>query len=120
MFARIVSFQLKPNASDEFARLFNDEIVPALRRQRGFKDEMLFVEPGGPAVVAISLWDSRQDTESYARGTYPELLNTLARVIERAPAVRTFQLASSSLHAPGIAAFPMQSPITTPPGSPGA
>jgi hypothetical protein len=100
--------------------VFEAEIAPALRRQRGFADEMLFVDPGGPEVVAISLWNSREDAESYARGAYRELLDALAPLIDRAPAVRNFQLAYSTLHAAGLAKFPPPCPITTPMGSPGA
>ena len=55
MFARIVSLQLKPNTHKEFSELFDNKILPTLRKQAGFRDELLFVEPGGPEVVAISL-----------------------------------------------------------------
>jgi heme-degrading monooxygenase HmoA len=114
MFTRIVSMQLKPNASRQFNELFEKKIVPTLRKQQGFKDEMLFVDPGGPEVVAISLWESRENAEAYDRATYPEVLKTLASVIERAPVVQTFQLAFSTLHRTGAAALPKQSPNTTP------
>ena len=114
MYTRIVSLQLKPNTSRQFNELFEKKIVPSLRKQQGFKDEMLFVDPGGPEVVAISLWESKQSAEAYASTTYPEVLKTLASVVERAPVVRTFQLASSTMHTVGAAALPKQSPNTTP------
>jgi quinol monooxygenase YgiN len=120
MFARVVSLQVKPNASSEFARVFEKKIIPALHQQHGFAGEMLFVDPGGPEVVAISLWKSRGDAETHERRGYPDLLNALAALIERPPAVRTLKLAHSTLHPPGAAEFPNQSPNTTPPGSPGA
>jgi len=120
MFARILSMQLKPNASAEFVELFEKTIVSTLREQSGFKDEMLFVTPGGPEVVAISLWESRETAERYHRTTYPELLKALTKVIERGPAVGTFQLAYSTLHEKGAVAFPPQSPNTTAPSGVGA
>jgi len=55
--------QLKPNASRQFNELFEKKVVPSLRKQQGFKDEMLFVDPGGPEVVAITLWESKQSAE---------------------------------------------------------
>jgi heme-degrading monooxygenase HmoA len=119
MFARIVSMQIKPNTSGRFTELFEKKIVPTLRKQQGFKDEMLFVVPGGPEVVAVSLWESKENAEAYDRTTYPEVLKTLASVIERAPVVRTFQLAYSTLHKIGAAEFPTQSPNTTPPAGVG-
>jgi heme-degrading monooxygenase HmoA len=112
MFTRIVSMQLKPNTSRQFNELFEKKIVPTLRKQQGFKDEMLFVDPGGPEVVAISLWESKQNAEAYERATYPEVLKTLAGVLERAPVVRTLQLAYSTLDRIGTAAPPKQSSAT--------
>ena len=113
MFARIVSMQSKPNKTREFTELFEKEIIPTLRKQQGFKDEMLFEAPGGPEIVAISFWESRENAETYSDATYPKVLKTLAKVIERTPEVKTFQLAYSTMHKIGVAAFPNQSPITS-------
>ena len=98
MFARIVAMQLKPNTRQEFTQVFESQIIPTLRKQQGFTDEMLFVDPGGREVVAISLWDSKQNAETYSRTTYPEVLKTLAKVIERTPEVRTLEVAHSTFH----------------------
>ena len=46
MFARIVSLDLKPNTHKQFSELFEKQILPILRKQQGFKDEMLLVDPG--------------------------------------------------------------------------
>ena len=98
MFARIVAMQLKPNTRQEFTQVFESQIIPSLRKQQGFTDEMLFVDPGGPEVVAISLWDSKQNAETYSRTTYPEVLKNLAKLIERTPEVRTLEVAYSTFH----------------------
>jgi len=98
MFARIVAMQLKPNTRQEFTQTFENQIVPTLRKQQGFTDEMLFVDPAGPEVVAISLWDSKQSAENYHLTTYAEVLKTLGKVIERTPEVRTLEVAYSTFH----------------------
>src|SRR5260370_39997725 len=98
MFARIVSMQLKQNTHREFSELFDKKILPTLRKQPGFRDELLFVDPGGPEVVAISLWDSKENAETYNRATYPEVLKTLANVTDGTPKEQPFQFASSTLH----------------------
>jgi hypothetical protein len=59
---------------------------------------MLFVDPGGPEVVAISLWDSKQNAEAYNRTTYPEVLKILGKMIERTPEVRTLEVVYSTFH----------------------
>jgi quinol monooxygenase YgiN len=112
MYTRVVSMQLKPNKAREFSELFDKEILPALRKQPGFRDELLFVDPGGPEVVAISLWDSKANAETYNRATYPEMLKTLAKVADGTPKVQTFQLAYSTFHKIAIGAAASQSSIT--------
>lgn len=98
MFTRIVSMQVKPNAHKEFIEVFENKVIPTLRKQQGFKDELLFVSPGGAEVVAISLWESKENAETYNRGTYPEVLKTLTKVMERTPKVETYELAYSTFH----------------------
>ncbi len=98
MFTRIVSMQVKPNAYKEFIEVFEKQVIPTLRKQQGFKDELLFVSPGRPEVVAISLWESKENAETYNRGTYPEVLKTLTKVMERTPKVETYELAYSTFH----------------------
>jgi len=114
MFARIISLQLKPNTHREFSDLFDKEILPALRKQPGFRDELLFVDPGGPEVVAISLWDSKQNAATYDRVTYPEILKALAKVTDGTPKVQTFQVAHSTFHKIAIGVAANQSPNTSP------
>ena len=98
MFTRMVSMQLKPNTHREFTEKFEKEIVPTLRKQQGFQDVILFVVPGGTEVVAISLWDSRQNAETYNRAIYPEVLKTLANLVEPTPKVQTYDVAYSTFH----------------------
>ena len=98
MFARIVSMRLKPNTRAELAETFEKQVIPTLRKQQGFKDELLFVIPGGTEAVGISLWDSKDSAETYNRATYPDVLKTLAKSIEGTPEVRTFEVAYSTFH----------------------
>src|SRR5512141_2302785 len=98
MFTRIVSMQVKPNAYSQFIEVFESQVIPTLRKQQGFKDELLFASPGGPEVVAISLWESKENAETYNRATYPEVLKTLAKFVDPTPKVVTYDLAYSSFH----------------------
>ena len=99
MFARIVTMNLKSTTPRlEFSKAIENEIIPVLRKQKGFQDEITFVAPSGTEVVGISLWDQKENAELYNRGTYPEVLKTLARVVEGTPEVRTFEVANSTFH----------------------
>ena len=98
MFARNVSFHLKPNSVTEFTRTIENEIIPLLRKQKGFQDEITFVGQGGREAFAISLWDTAENAEVYNRGTYPEVTKFLATVVEGAPQVETYDVANSTFH----------------------
>jgi heme-degrading monooxygenase HmoA len=88
---------LKPNTRAEFAQTLEKEIIPLLRKQKGFQDEIAFVTPGGGTlVVAISLWDKKEDAQAYEHAAYPEVLKTLSTVLEGTPEVQDFEVTTST------------------------
>jgi heme-degrading monooxygenase HmoA len=98
MFSRHVTMHLKPNTRAELAQTIEKEIIPLLRKQNGFQDEVVFFPAGaGTEVIAISLWDKKEDAEAYHRGSYPEVLKALAKVVDGTPEVRNFEVAHSTL-----------------------
>ena len=98
MFARSVSFHLKPGRTAEFTKILDKDVIPVLRKQKGFQDEIAFITPGGADAVGISVWDVKEDAETYARGAYPGVLKTLAQVVEGTPQVQTYDVSNSTFH----------------------
>ena len=98
MFARRVSMHLKPNCAADLTKSLEKEIIPLLRKQNGFRDEMSFITTGGKEAFGISLWDRKENAEAYSRGTYPEVAKILAKVIEGTPQVDTFEVSNSTFH----------------------
>jgi len=98
MFARNVAFHLKSNMFSDYTRTFENDTLPLLRKQKGFKDEITLSNPGSLDVIAISLWDSKANAEAYNTSTYPEVLRTLGRMIDGTPKVQTFEAVSSTFH----------------------
>ena len=98
MFARNVSLHLKSNMLSDYTRTFEKDILPLLRKQNGFKDEITFAGPGGVDVTAISLWENKTDAETYNTNTYPQVLKTMARFIEGTPKVQTSDVVTSTCH----------------------
>src|SRR5256885_16369843 len=82
----------------DYTRTFDNDILPLLRRQNGFRDEITFASPGGVDVTAISLWENRTDAEAYNTTTYPEVLKTMARFIDGTPKVHTSDVVRSTCH----------------------
>src|SRR5512140_3539224 len=104
MFARTVSVHLKSNMLSDYTRTFENEILPVLRKQKGFKDEIALSNPNSPDAIAISLWENKSDAETYNTNTYPEVLKTLARMIDGTPKVQTFEAVTSTFHKVAAAA----------------
>ena len=104
MFARNVSIHLKSNMFSDYTRTFEKNVLPLLRQQKGFRDEITLSNPGSVDVIAISLWDTRANAEAYNTNTYPEVLRTLARMIDGTPQVQTFEAVTSTFHNVAVAA----------------
>ena len=85
-------------ARREFTRLLDKDIIPVLRKQKGFQDEIALVAPGGADAVGISVWDLKEDAETYARGAYPGVLKALEHVVEGTPQVQTYEVSNSTFH----------------------
>ena len=98
MYTRNVRIKLKANGAPEFTRILEEEIIPLLRTQEGFRDEMLFVAPQRNEAMAISFWDKQVNAEAYNHIAYLDVLRILSKVVEEMPIVETFEVANSTSH----------------------
>jgi len=98
MYTRNVSMKLKANSAKDFTHTLENDVIPMLRKQKGFKDEITLLAPERNEAVAISFWDKKEDAEAYNRDKYPEILKTLSKVVEGTPKVESFEVANSTSH----------------------
>ena|SRR5712692_2840684 len=98
MYAQNLSISLKPNTGSEFTQTFEKDILPLLRKQNGFKDEITFLGSNGKDALAISLWDRKESADVYSRDTYPQVLKGLAKVVDGTPEVQAYEVANSTCH----------------------
>jgi hypothetical protein len=96
MFAREVTMHLKADSQSKFTQKLEKVIIPLLRLQQGFKDEIALIVSGGRKAVAISLWDNKENAETYNRVKYQEVLKDMADVIEGTPQVETYEVSNST------------------------
>jgi len=89
---------LKPNSLPEFTQKLEKQIIPLLRKQHGFQDEITFVAPGGKEAFGISMWDRKESAETYSRATYPEVVKLLDKVVEGTPQVESYEVSNSTFH----------------------
>ena len=98
MYARQVSIELNPNSRSEFIQKLDSEILPILRKQKGFKDEITFVSPDHKVAFAVSLWDSKESAEAYDKASFADVTKILSKLIQGSPRVKTFEVAHSTFH----------------------
>ncbi|HEY6448906.1 MAG TPA: hypothetical protein VIY53_20805 [Acidobacteriaceae bacterium] len=104
MFARNVSVHLKSNSLTEYGHVFDSQVLPLLRKQKGFRDEITIASTNGLDVTAISLWDSKADAEAYNTGTYPEVVKTFSKLTDGNPRVQSCEVINSTFHKVAAAA----------------
>jgi quinol monooxygenase YgiN len=98
MFARSVTVRLKPNSVAEFNRTFEKDVLPVLQRQKGFQDAITLVASNGSEAIGISVWEQKQDAETYNRTTYIDVQERLSKVIEGTPRVQTYDVGAFTAH----------------------
>ena len=92
--ARSVRFDIAKDRNEDFLKLFKTEVLPVLKKQDGFKDELLLVHD--QHVLAISVWNTADAARKYETATYPQVDKALRPVMTGTPTIETFNYASLS------------------------
>ncbi|MGO9435932.1 MAG: antibiotic biosynthesis monooxygenase family protein [Terracidiphilus sp.] len=98
MYARNVTFRIKANMQHDYTHTFENQILPLLKKQKGFKEEITLCNPSSQDAVSISLWEHKSNADDYNTRAYPEVLKTLGNVIDGTPRVQTFETVVSTFH----------------------
>jgi len=67
MFAQLTIMHPNPDQLDEFAGLYEERVIPLTQAQMGYRGVYLLLDRGSGKMVAISLWDSKEDAAAYER-----------------------------------------------------
>ena len=92
--ARSVRFDIATDKNEEFHKLFKTEVLPLLKKQDGFKDELLLVQD--QHVLAISVWNTVDSARKYETATYPQVDKVLRPIMTGRPTIETYQYDSLS------------------------
>jgi heme-degrading monooxygenase HmoA len=95
MFVRNVAIQLKPNTSTEFSKIFDAEVLPLLRKQSGFQNEITYAD--NTYLNAVSIWDTKQSADTYEKNSYPQVMKLVEKFLDGTPKVRSGEVLSSTL-----------------------
>src|SRR5215216_4492164 len=98
MFTRHVIMQLKPNSAAEFSSTVEETVLPMMRQQNGFRDEITFISVDDSEAIANSFWETKEDADAYELAGYPQVLKALSNVVEGTPRVGTAVVSNSTFH----------------------
>lgn len=98
MFTRQITMRLKKGAAPELAGLVERVVLPVMRQQKGFRDEITLIALDRLEAVSTSFWDTAEDAEAFNLKAYPAVLASLSAVVEKNPKAVTFEVANSTLH----------------------
>jgi heme-degrading monooxygenase HmoA len=87
---------MKPEKFDFATKMFEEKVIPTLRKQKGFRDEISFVDKEHGESVAISFWDSEADALKYEKDVYPKMLEALKDAYTGKLEVKHFEVANST------------------------
>lgn len=87
--ARSVRFPIVPGKKAEFTKLFNSDVLPVLKQQEGFKDEIMLVNDDH--VLAISVWNGQDSLKNYVTTTYPKIEAKLSGLMKEKAVTETFE-----------------------------
>jgi heme-degrading monooxygenase HmoA len=98
MFARHLTFKLKPNIQKDYVKAFQNDLMPLLRKQPGFRDLITLADDDGTDLTAISFWDTREQAVAFGNTGYASTLKTVEKFLDGAPKVRVLKVFQSTAH----------------------
>ena len=100
MHSLIIEGTLKPGKKTEFVTSWKNEILPNLKKQPGFVDEiLLFASEQPDRGVGLSFWKTKEEAERYHGEVFPKVADGVGHLINGAPTVRSFNVeAAETFH----------------------
>ena len=99
MFTRIVEITAKHGKTKEVAETIQEKVLPILKKQPGFVDEVVLVSTAETnRILGMSFWNTPEDAERYRREHYSKVEELLQPLLETTPKVNTFDVDTSTTH----------------------
>jgi heme-degrading monooxygenase HmoA len=96
MYLLLIEGSVKPGKKHDFINAWKKEILPNLKKQNGFVDEILnFSTTDQERAVGLCFWKTQEEGERYHREVLPRITNNLQELITGPPTVRSFTVEAS-------------------------
>jgi len=94
MFARLVTSEFQVDKTDEVIRVFQENIMPAIKPQEGYRGAYLLIDRKTGKGVVLALWDSEENIiANNESGLYQEQVSKVAPFLTAVPVQSVYEVA---------------------------
>ena len=94
MWIRLIEVKIQPDKLDEARKIYNEEITPTVKAQKGNVDIFLMESMDREGqVISFTSWDSKEDGDTHeASGTYVEMVNKIKHTFAGMPTLWSYEV----------------------------
>ena len=94
MWVRTIEIMIQLDKLDEARRIYNDEILPTVKAQKGNVDIFLMESLDREGmVISFTSWESQEDADAYeGSGTYVEMVNKVKHTFAGTPTLWSYEV----------------------------
>ena len=95
MVIRLTTFNIASNKATDAKRMYNEEVIPEVKKQNGNAGVMLLeAADGSGEFISSTHWKTKADADAYeASGKYKELVDKLKGFFTGQPSIKTYNTA---------------------------
>ena len=92
MYVRLTYLAFLPGKVEEAKKIYNDEIVPIVKKQKGNLDcRMLEPLDKSDDYISMTVWDNKEDADAYhVSGVYKQMVNKVQGLYSKNPVLKVF------------------------------
>ena len=94
MYTHRARIKLKPDSFIEFSRKIQSEILPVLRRQKGFCKSNVSTDRQCTSSTEDTYWRTKEDAENYEKTGFLTILKMLSGIAVGEPVTSIFEYSS--------------------------
>ena len=94
MWVRLIVVMIQPDKMDDFRKIYNEEIVPTVKAQKGNVHVFLMesIDREGE-ITSFTAWETQEDGDAYERsGTYVEMVNKVRHTFSGTPTLWSYEV----------------------------
>jgi heme-degrading monooxygenase HmoA len=88
----LIEGAIKPGKKNEFVKAWESQILPTLKAQKGYVDEILVFRDEETEGVGLSFWKTKADADRYYNDVFPMQTDRVGNLLADIPKVRSFNV----------------------------